>query len=164
VTNELLKLIPEFREQEGRLLMCATNFIRALDPAFLRHGRFDYVIPIGLPDAAARTAIWRGHFPPAAGAIDLAALVDATEGFTPADIEYAARRAAQASLERALPGSDEPGVGVGTSGSPAAAAAGEAADGPTTDDYLAAIRATRRTVADDVAADFLDDIDTLARL
>lgn len=34
----------------------ATNFIRALDTAFLRHGRFDYVIPIGLPDPAAREA------------------------------------------------------------------------------------------------------------
>ena len=49
VTNELLKIIPGFRERAGRLLVCATNFVRALDPAFLRHGRFDYVIPVGLP-------------------------------------------------------------------------------------------------------------------
>ena len=54
VTNELLKIIPTFRDQPNRLLVCATNFIRALDTAFLRHGRFDYVIPIGLPDRAAR--------------------------------------------------------------------------------------------------------------
>ncbi|AXH34512.1 GNAT family N-acetyltransferase [Humibacter sp. BT305] len=159
VTNELLKLISEFREQEGRLLMCATNFIRALDPAFLRHGRFDYVIPIGLPDAAARAAIWRGHFPPAAGDVDLDALVDATDGFTPADIEYAARRAAQASLERALP-AERDGATADASPDPTPSDS----DGPTTGDYLAAIRATRRTVADDVAADFLADIDTLARL
>jgi transitional endoplasmic reticulum ATPase len=63
VTNELLKIIPAFREQPGRLLVCATNFIRALDSAFLRHGRFDYVIPIGLPDAAARQAIWERYVP-----------------------------------------------------------------------------------------------------
>ena len=50
---ELLKIIPAFRDSPGLLLICATNFIRALDDAFLRHGRFDYVIPIGLPDAAA---------------------------------------------------------------------------------------------------------------
>ena len=31
VTNELLKLIPLFRERPGRLLIVATNFIRALD-------------------------------------------------------------------------------------------------------------------------------------
>ncbi len=65
VTNELLKLIPAFREQPGRLLLCATNFIRAIDGAFLRHGRFDYVLPIGLPDASARRAIWEGYLPAA---------------------------------------------------------------------------------------------------
>ena len=58
VTNEMLKLIPPFREQDERLLICATNSVRALDSAFLRHGRFDYVIPIGPPDPAARAAIW----------------------------------------------------------------------------------------------------------
>ena len=63
VTNELLKIIPTFRERDGRLLVCATNFVRALDPAFLRHGRFDYVIPVGPPDAAARAAIWRRYLP-----------------------------------------------------------------------------------------------------
>ena len=31
VTNELLKIIPAFRDQPGRLLVCATNFIRSLD-------------------------------------------------------------------------------------------------------------------------------------
>ena len=54
VTNELLKLIPGFRERDERLLVCATNSIRSLDPAFLRPGRFDYLIPIGTPDTAAR--------------------------------------------------------------------------------------------------------------
>jgi transitional endoplasmic reticulum ATPase len=49
VTNEMLKLIPAFREQAERLLICATNSVRALDSAFLRHGRFDYVLPIGPP-------------------------------------------------------------------------------------------------------------------
>jgi ATP-dependent 26S proteasome regulatory subunit len=45
----MLKLIPPFREQDERLLICATNSVRALDGAFLRHGRFDYVIPVGRP-------------------------------------------------------------------------------------------------------------------
>ncbi len=38
----MLRLIPPFREQDERLLICATNSVRALDGAFLRHGRFDY--------------------------------------------------------------------------------------------------------------------------
>src|SRR5690606_36289334 len=88
VTNELLKLIPEFRDLPGRLLICATNFIRALDPAFLRHGRFDYVIPIGLPDTEARGAIWSANLPAQSRPhVDLPLLVTASDGFSPADIE-----------------------------------------------------------------------------
>jgi hypothetical protein len=102
VTNELLKIVAEFRERDGRLLVCATNFVRALDAAFLRHGRFDYVIPIGLPDGEARAAIWRRYIPAAAAeATDIAALVAASDGLTPADIEYAARRLAGGPRPRA---------------------------------------------------------------
>lgn len=152
VTNELLKIIPAFREQPGRLLVCATNFIRALDSAFLRHGRFDYVIPIGLPDVAARLAIWERYLPAAvAGLVDLDALVTASDGFSPADVEYAARRASQEALERALfDGVDPAGPATPT--------------GPTTEDYLAANRSTRTTVSAQVASDFLEDIERLARL
>jgi transitional endoplasmic reticulum ATPase len=149
VTNELLKIIPAFREQPGRLLVCATNFIRALDPAFLRHGRFDYVIPIGLPDEAARLAIWQRYVPAAvADTVDFGLLVEHTVGFSPADIEYAARKASQAAFEKAI-----------------ARGAGDAApDGPHTADYLEAIGATRPTVSPEVAAEFLEDIELLARV
>lgn len=63
VVNELLKSIVRFRERSGRIFVCATNTIHSLDPAFLRHGRFDYVIPVGAPDAQARAraAMWRGY-------------------------------------------------------------------------------------------------------
>lgn len=156
VTNELLKIIPAFRERPDRLLVCATNFIRSLDSAFLRHGRFDYVIPIGLPDAEARRAIWTRFIPPAAAsAVDGDALVHASEGFTPADIEFAARRASQAALEAA--------VRTGTVG-PGDDAGGGAGTGPTTGDYLAAIAATRATVSEDVAAEFAEDIEGFGRV
>jgi len=150
VTNELLKIIPVFREQPNRLLVCATNFIRALDPAFLRHGRFDYVIPIGLPDPEARLAIW-AHQVPAGTGIDLAALTAASAGFSPADIEFAARKASQQALEDAL---DTAGGHLDAGPLP----------GPGTDHYLAAIEATRATVSPEVAADFEADIESLARL
>jgi len=144
VTNELLKLIPSFREQPDRLLICATNFIRAIDSAFLRHGRFDYVIPIGLPDAEARRAIWARYIP-AAAVVDVEVLVERTEGFSPADIEYAARKASQTALESAVySGADD--------------------SGPSTDHYAAAIASTRATVSPQVAAEFLEDIVTLGRV
>jgi transitional endoplasmic reticulum ATPase len=150
VTNELLKIIPAFREREGRLLVCATNFVRALDPAFLRHGRFDYVIPVGAPDAAARAAIWRRYIPAGvAERIDLDALVEASELFTPADIEFAARKGSQRALEIAVYGDldEQPQVG-----------------GPTTADYAAALSETRPTLTTAIVDEFTEDIATIARL
>ncbi|GAP59286.1 mitochondrial inner membrane i-AAA protease supercomplex subunit YME1 [Arthrobacter sp. Hiyo1] len=117
VTNELLKIIPAFREQPGRLLVCATNFIRALDTAFLRHGRFDYVIPIGLPDVHAREAMWQRFIPASVvDSVDVALLVSRTEGFSPADIEYAARSASQRALEKAVYTADAAGAGASSGG------------------------------------------------
>jgi GNAT superfamily N-acetyltransferase len=150
VTNELLKIIPTFRERDGRLLVCATNFVRALDPAFLRHGRFDYVIPIGAPDATARAAIWRRYIP--AGVlerIDLDMLVEASDLFTPADIEFAARKGSQRALEIAVYGDlqEQPQVG-----------------GPETADYLAALAETRPTLTKTMVDEFTEDIATIGRL
>jgi SpoVK/Ycf46/Vps4 family AAA+-type ATPase len=150
VTNELLKIIPGFRERGDRLLVCATNFVRALDPAFLRHGRFDYVIPIGAPDAKAREAIWRRYIP--AGVlerIDLERLVEASDLFTPADIEFAARKGSQRALETAVYGED---------------AAESQSRGPTTADYEAALAETRPTLTKAIVDDFSEDIETIARL
>jgi transitional endoplasmic reticulum ATPase len=116
VTNELLKIIPAFREQPGLLLVCATNFIRALDSAFLRHGRFDYVIPIGLLDRQAREAMWQRFIPAAVvDAVDVELLVERTEGFSPADIEYAARSASQRALENVVYGKNR-GAGLPSGG------------------------------------------------
>jgi SpoVK/Ycf46/Vps4 family AAA+-type ATPase len=163
VTNELLKLIPAFREHSGRLLICATNSVRALDPAFLRPGRFDYVIPIGPPDAAAREAIWARYTGATQHAVDLPALVDASDRFSPADIEHAARLAAQTAFERAVftDGDGLPGVGrIG--GERRAAASGRA--GAATEDYLGAIAQCRPTATPELLAAFEEDIASHARL
>ena len=145
LTNELLKLIPAFRERDNRLLVCATNSVRALDAALLRHGRFDYVIPVGPPDAEARRAIWErylGSIPH--GEIDMDALVEQSEIFTPADIEFAARRTAQAVFERAVLEHHEPRAG--------------------TDDLLRAVADTRPTLTRHMVDDFEQDIVDYARL
>ena len=148
VTNELLKIIPAFRDAPGRLLICATNFIRALDAAFLRHGRFDYVIPIGLPDTAAREAIWSRYIPESVqGSVDVAQIVASTDGYSPADIEFAARSAAQAALEQSVFGDG-----------------GAQKLGPSTEDYLDAITKTRATVSSVVSSQFEEDIEALARM
>ena len=145
VTNELLKQVAEFREHDGKLLICATNFVRALDAAFLRHGRFDYVLPIGLPDAEAREAIWSRYIPvDTVGRIDVDLLVEESDGLTPADIEYAARRASQEALARALRDDGDSVLG--------------------TTDYTRSLAGTRPTVSPEAIEEFTADIDTLARL
>ncbi len=59
-------------------------------------------------------------------------------------VEFAARRAAQTALERAIDGSD--------------------AGGPATADYLDALRSTRATVSAEIISEFEEDITRLARL
>jgi transitional endoplasmic reticulum ATPase len=144
VTNELLKLIPNFREHDDRLLICATNSVRSLDQAFLRPGRFDYVIPIGPPGPTARAAIWARYLGTAADAVDLARLVEASEMFTPADIEFAARKGAQAAFEREV---------THRQGQPAS-----------TEDYLAAIADTRPTLSEQALTEFSEDIERYTRM
>ncbi|MER5937576.1 GNAT family N-acetyltransferase [Streptomyces sp. NPDC001928] len=144
VTNELLKLIPVFREHDARLLACATNSVRSLDPAFLRPGRFDYVIPIGPPDPTARAAIWARYVRASADSVDFTQLVNASELFTPADIEFAARKGAQAAFEREV---------THRRGRPA-----------TTDDYMTAIANVRPTLTAQAINDFSEDIERFSRL
>ncbi|MGP4017710.1 ATP-binding protein [Saccharopolyspora sp. 5N708] len=144
VTNELLKLIPGFREHDHRLLVCATNSVRSLDPAFLRPGRFDYLIPVGPPDPPARSAIWSRYLGPARDTVDLDQLVEHCDLFTPADIEFAARKGAQTAFERDVLHTDQ---------RPA-----------TTEDYLKAIADTRPTLTPATISEFEQDIETYTRL
>jgi len=134
VTNELLKLIPAFRQHDSRLLVCATNAVHSLDSAFLRPGRFDYVIPVGPPDQPARNAVWRRYLGAAGEGVDVDRVVAASELFTPADIEFAARKGAQAAFEREMRDGR---------GRPA-----------TTEDYLAAIGEVRPTLTAEMLAEF----------
>ncbi|GAC1445532.1 MAG: hypothetical protein NVS3B26_21130 [Mycobacteriales bacterium] len=143
VVNELLKSIVTFRERDQRLLVCATNSISSLDPAFLRHGRFDYVLPIGPPDDDARRAMWQRAVIDRSAQIDVEKLVHASAGLTPADIEHACQQAAAASFDRT--------VASGTR-SPAQ-----------TGDYLAALADTRPTLDDASLALFEQDVQRYQR-
>ncbi len=144
VVNELVKSSVSFREQPQRLLVCATNSISGLDGAFLRHGRFDYVLPIGPPDAQARTALWR-HAAGASGAVDVdpGVLVAASEGLTPADIGHATQLVAQSTFESSLDTSSR--VRANTQA------------------YLTAIQQTRTTLGPSDVANFADDIERFQR-
>ncbi|MBA2552661.1 MAG: AAA family ATPase [Geodermatophilaceae bacterium] len=144
VANEFLKQIPRFREVPHHLLVCATNWIRRLDPAFLRPGRFDYVLPVGPPDAEARRAIWQRYIDEITDqAADVGALVEVSEFFTPADIEFAAHMAAQRAFEREL-------LEGGTTRA-------------TTADFLWAIQRTRPTLTKEIVESLHEDTLRFAR-
>jgi transitional endoplasmic reticulum ATPase len=143
VVNELLKSIVSFRERPRRLLVCATNSISSLDSAFLRHGRFDQVIPIGPPDEEARTALWRTLVETQGEQVDVPTLVSASEGLTPADLGHAAQLVAQSTFEASL----RAGNRVRAS----------------TQDYLDALARTRPTLDAADIASFTQDITRFAR-
>lgn len=144
VTNEFLKQIPRFRTVPHHLLVCATNWVGTLDPAFLRPGRFDYVLPVGPPDGVARAAIWRRYVAEISDEdVDIDMLVEATRYFTPADIEFAARRAAQSAFEREV---------FGGSGDKAG-----------TDDFLDALRQMKPTLSQEMIEVFEGDVERFAR-
>ena len=104
ITNEFLKQIPLLKNQGNKiLLVCATNYIRQLDGAMLRPGRFDCIIPVGGLDLAGRTTILAHYLSRLnTGQIDVAQVAAMTAGFTPADIQYLFEQVAQFAFEQEL--------------------------------------------------------------
>jgi transitional endoplasmic reticulum ATPase len=85
---------------EGVLLVGATNYPDLIDPAALRPGRFDKLIYVSAPDAAARRAIFTTYLRGKALApdVDLAKLAERTERFTGADIQGVCKEASLTAL------------------------------------------------------------------
>jgi len=97
ITNEFLKQVPLLKNQGNKiLLVCATNYIRRLDAALLRPGRFDCIIPVGDLDEDGRMTILEYYLSRLnTKGIDLDRIVSMTSRFTPADIEYLVQQVAQ---------------------------------------------------------------------
>ena len=139
IVNELLKWLPTFRSRPNRLIVMATNSIAALDPALLRPGRFDLIVPVGAPDEAGRAEL-AADLVPVGDPWELAA---ATEGFTPADFALVAQRSAQRAFDRAL-------TGGGSEVTP--------------NDVRDAVAVTRPSVSKEAASRFASESQTYARL
>ncbi len=94
--NQLLVEMDGFSENEGVIVMAATNRADILDPALLRPGRFDRTIYVGVPDVRGREAILKIHTKnkPLAEDVDLKVIAQRTPGFTPADLENLSNEAA----------------------------------------------------------------------
>ncbi|MCI9678522.1 MAG: ATP-dependent zinc metalloprotease FtsH [Oscillospiraceae bacterium] len=87
--NQLLVEMDGFTNNEGVVVLAATNRADILDPALLRPGRFDRQIYVGSPDSKGREEILGIHVrsKPLAEDVDLRILAQGTPGFTGADLE-----------------------------------------------------------------------------
>ena len=86
--NQLLVEMDGFGQNEGVIVMAATNRKDILDPALLRPGRFDRQVYVGRPDSKGREEILHVHAKdkPLADDVDLKIVAQATAGFTGADL------------------------------------------------------------------------------
>ena len=94
--NQLLVEMDGFSENEGIIVMAATNRVDILDPAILRAGRFDRQVHVGRPDVRGRLEILKVHSKqkPLADDVDLETIARTSAGFTGADLENLMNEAA----------------------------------------------------------------------
>lgn len=94
--NQLLVEMDGFSQNEGIIVMAATNRPDILDKALLRPGRFDRNIYVSLPDVKARKAILEVHAKNKKidEDVDLENIAKKTVGFSPADLENLLNEAA----------------------------------------------------------------------
>lgn len=94
--NQLLVEMDGFEENEGIILLAATNRPDVLDPALLRPGRFDRQIVVPLPDIVGREKIIGVHMRkvPLAPDVNAHVIARGTPGFSGADLANLVNEAA----------------------------------------------------------------------
>ena len=145
VTNEFLKQVPLLKKTERKiLLVCATNHIRQLDPALLRPGRFDCIIPVGDLDEQGRKTIFEHYLSGTnKGGVDVDRIISMIPRFTPADIEYLFQRVRQEAFEREFVKNEDYRV--------------------TTETFLEMVPEMFATLTDEVIEQFQEDCDRYTR-
>ncbi len=100
--NQLLVEMDGFGNNEGVIIIAATNRPDILDPALMRPGRFDRQVYVGLPDMADREKVLEIHArsKKIAADVSLKTVAKSTSGFTPADLENLLNEAALLAARR----------------------------------------------------------------
>ena len=94
--NQLLVEMDGFENNDGVILIAATNRPDVLDPALLRPGRFDRQVVVSRPDVKGREGILKVHTctVPLTDEVDLKIIARGTPGFTGADLANLVNEAA----------------------------------------------------------------------
>ncbi len=145
ITNEFLKQVPLLKRQAKKsLLVCATNYIRELDSALLRPGRFDCIIPVGGLDDPGRKTIFEHYLRKTnQGKVDVDKIVSMIPFFTPADIEYLFQKVTQHAFEQEFIVGKDYKIG--------------------TEIFLEMLHTVRPTLTDDIIGQFRQDCDDYTR-
>jgi len=100
--NQLLTEMDGFGENEGIIIIAATNRPDVLDPALLRPGRFDRQVTVNLPDVKGREEILKVHArnKVLADGVNIEALAKRTPGYSGADLENLLNEAALLAVRR----------------------------------------------------------------
>jgi len=107
ILSQLLREIDNLRDVKGVLLLAATNRPERVEPALLRSGRFDYILPFAKPGAADRAAILRlcTRRVPLASDVEIDEFAAQLEGSTGADIESLCKKATLLAIAKYSDGS-----------------------------------------------------------
>lgn len=100
--NQLLSEMDGFTENEGIIIIAATNRPDVLDPALLRPGRFDRQVTVGKPDVREREEILNVHAKNKilSGSVNLRHIAERTPGYSGADLENLLNEAALLAVRR----------------------------------------------------------------
>ena len=100
--NQLLVEMDGFTENDGVIIIAATNRPDILDKALLRPGRFDRQIVVDYPDVKGREEILRVHSAkkPLAAEVDLESIAKKTTGYSGADLANLLNEAAILAAKR----------------------------------------------------------------
>jgi cell division protease FtsH len=100
--NALLVEMDGFNDNEGIIIIAATNRVDVLDPALLRPGRFDRQVTVGNPDIIGREKILKVHSRavPLAPDVNLKTVAKGTPGFSGADLANLVNEAALLAARR----------------------------------------------------------------
>ena len=94
--NQLLVEMDGFEDNEGIIVIAATNRADVLDDALLRPGRFDRQVNVGLPDVRGREQILKVHLQkvPTAEDVEVSYIARGTPGFSGAELANLVNEAA----------------------------------------------------------------------
>ena len=109
IVSQILTEIDGLEELHNVLIIGATNRLDIVDEALLRPGRFDRIIEVTNPDSKGRKHIFEIHTKkkPLENNVNIAKLIEITDGFSGAEMAAISNRAALVALKRYVTGKSQ---------------------------------------------------------